>query len=321
MAMTKTNDISTVTAFAPASIGHVGDGFDILGLALVGVGDRVTARLTNTAGVRVAKIYDLDGKNHQYLSKETDHNTASIAVKALWEAHGNSAGVELSIRKGIPLQSGMGSSAASAVAAVVAANALLPKPLSCEQLLPFALEGEKYASGGIHADNVVPSLIGGFVLCPVVLLPQMMKLRTPTDVSSVLIHPELQIDTARARHSLAKKYTMKEWVSQQGYLAGFITGCATDDYDLIRSSFHDVIIESQRSVAIRCFDTIKEAAIKEDALGVSIAGSGPSIFALCMSVNASNVALAMEQACRTFGLECRSWISTMTAPGAYVEGD
>ena len=319
--MTKTNDISMVTAFAPASIGNVGVGFDILGLALAGVGDRVTARLTNTADVRVASVYDLDGKSHPYLSKETDHNTASIAVKALWEAHGNSAGVELSIRKGIPLQSGMGSSAASAVAAAVAANALLPKPLSREQLLPFALEGEKYASGGLHADNVAPSLIGGFVLCPVVLLPKMMQLRTPTGVSSVLIHPELQIDTARARRNLAKKYTMKKWLSQQGYLAGFIAGCATDDYDLIRSSFHDVIIEPQRSVAIECFDTVKKAAIKADAFGVSIAGSGPSIFALCMSVNASNVAIAMEQACRTFGLECQSWVSAMTAPGAYVEGD
>ena len=318
--MSKMSDVSMVTAFAPASIGNVCVGFDILGLALAGVGDRVTAKITNTAGVSVAGVYGLDGAIHPYLSKETDHNTASIAVKALWEAHGNSAGVELFIRKGIPLQSGMGSSAASAVAAAVAANALLPKPLAHEQLLPFALEGEKYASGELHADNVAPSLMGGFVLCPVVLLPKMIQLRTPTGVSSVLVHPELKINTAHARHSLAKKYTMKKWLSQQGYLAGLITGCATDDYDLIRCSFHDVIIEPQRSVAIGCFNVVKEAAMKADALGVSIAGSGPSIFALCMNVNASNVATAMEQACRTFGLECQSWVSTMTAPGAYVEG-
>jgi len=308
-----------VTAFAPASIGNVGVGFDMLGLALAGVGDRVTAKRTDTAGISIAEVRGLDGEIHPYLSTERDHNTASIAAQALWQAHGGSSGVELLIRKGVPLQSGMGSSAASAVAGAVAVNALLPKPLPHEQLLPYALEGEKYASGALHADNVAPSLIGGLVLCPAVLLPKMVPLRTPSGVSSVLIHPELQINTAHARRSLAKGYTLEQWLSQQGYLAGFIAGCVADDHDLIRRSFHDVIIEPQRSASVACFDAVKEAALKADVLGASISGSGPSIFALCADSNASNVATAMEQACRTFGVECQSWISPMTTPGAHVE--
>ena len=308
-----------VTAFAPGSIGNVCVGFDMLGLALAGVGDRVTATRTGTAGISIAEVRSLDGEVHPSLSTEPDQNTASIAARALWQAHGDSTGIELLLRKGVPLQSGMGGSAASAVAAVVAVNALLPESLPHEQLLPFALEGEKYASGGLHADNVAPSLMGGLVLCPAVLLPRMMQIKTPTGVSSVLLHPEMQLDTAKARRSLAKGYTLEQWLLQQAYLAGFITGCAADDHALIRQSFHDVIIEPQRSAAIACFDAVKEAAMKADALGASLSGSGPSIFALCMDSNAPHVASAMEQACRSSGIECQSWVSPMTAPGAHVE--
>jgi homoserine kinase len=313
------SDASMVTAFAPASIGNVGVGFDMLGLALEGVGDRVSAKRIDRPGVHIAEVRGLDGEIHPYLSTETDHNTASIAAQALWQAHGDTTGIELVVRKGVPLQSGMGSSAASAVAASVAANALLSEPLAHEQLLPFALEGEAYASGGAHADNVAPCLMGGLVLCPTVLLPKMIPLKPPTGISSVLVHPELQINTAHARRTLAKGYSLEQWLTQQGYLAAFIAGCAADDHDLIRRSLHDVIIEPQRATAISCFAEVKAAALKAGALGASISGSGPSIFALSEDSNASNVAMAMEQACRSFGLECQSWVSPMVTPGAHVE--
>ena len=223
------------------------------------------------------------------------------------------------VHKGVPLQSGMGSSAASAVAAAVATNALLPQPLAHEELLPFALEGEAYECGGMHVDNVAPCLIGGLVLCPTVLLPTVVELQTPTGISSVVVHPELQIHTGQSRKSLAKGVSLEQWLQQQGYLAGFIAGCASDDHELIQQSLHDVIIEPQRAAAITCFEAVKEAATKAGVLGASISGSGPSIFALCEDSSASNVAMAMEQACRTFGLECQSWVSPMTAPGAHVE--
>ncbi len=308
-----------ITAFAPASIGNVCVGFDMLGLAVAGVGDRVSVKRCDTSGVNILEVRGLDDEIHPYLSTDPDHNTASIAAQALWQAHGDSSGIEMIVRKGVPLQSGMGSSAASAVAATVATNALLPEPLAHEELLPFALEGEAYASGGAFADNIGASLIGGLVLCPTVLLPKAIKLTTPTGISSVLVHPELQIHTGHSRKSLAREYSLEQWLAQQGYLAGFIAGCATDNHDLIQQSFRDVMIEPQRAATIACFDAVKEAAMKTGVLGASISGSGPSIFALCKDSNASNVAMAMEQACRTSGLECQSWISPMTAPGAHVE--
>ena len=307
-----------VTAYAPASIGNLGVGFDMLGLALEGVGDRVSARRTDEPGVSVAEVRGLDGELHPYLSTDPDHNTASIAAQALWQAFGDGGGVELKVYKGVPLQSGMGSSAASAVAATVAVNALLDQPLEKSRLLSYALAGEQYASGGLHADNVAPSLMGGMILCPQVLLPDVYPVPIPSGVSAVLLHPELQVNTAHARRALARGYTMEQWLSQQGYLAGFLTACATNDVDLIGKSLKDVIIEPQRAENVSCFAAVKEAAERGDALGVSLSGSGPSIFALCRDSVARNLAVAMEQACRGLGIECQSWVSPLDAPGAHV---
>lgn len=308
-----------VTAFAPASIGNLAVGFDMLGLALYGVGDRVLARATSGGEVTIAEVRGLDGEIHPHLSADPKHNTASIAVQALLDDQGGSFGVELKVHKGVPLQSGMGSSAASAVAAVVAVNTLLATPLDVEALLPYALEGEKYASGGLHADNVAPSLLGGLVLCPQVLLPEAIRLPVPEGVSAVLLHPELQVNTADARRALAKSYSMKQWLEQQGLLAGFIAACAANDIDLISKTLRDVIIEPQRSAAVPCFDTVTEAAMRYGALGYSLSGSGPSLFALCKDSDARNIASAMEHACRAEGIACQSWVSPMTAPGAYIE--
>lgn len=308
-----------VTAFAPASIGNVGVGFDMLGLALEGAGDRVLARRTDGDDVTVAEVRGLDGELHPYLSTDAKSNTASIAAQAFWNDHGDGSGVELKVHKGVPLQSGMGSSAASAVAAAVAVNALLDKPLPPAALLNYALEGEKYASGGLHADNVAPSLLGGLVLCPQVLLPEVITLPVPTGVSAALVHPDLQVNTAQARRGLAKGYSMQQWLEQQGLLAGFIAACAASDVDLIRKTLRDVIIEPQRSANVPCFDAVKAASEKSGALGCSLSGSGPSMFALCKSSDAPNVASAMEQACRSQGISCQSWVSPMTAPGAHIE--
>jgi len=309
----------SVTAFAPASIGNVGVGFDMLGLALEGVGDRVSARRTDGPGISLADVRGLNGEPHPHLSTDPKHNTASTAAQALWDDFGGDGGAELKVYKGVPLQSGMGSSAASAVAGVVAVNALLDSPLDLEKLLPYALEGEKYASGSMNADNVAPSLMGGLILCPEVLLPDMFRVPVPDGVSAVLVHPELQVNTAQARRRLAKGYSMEQWLSQQGYFAGFLTACATNDIALIGKTLKDVIIEPQRAAAVACFDAVKEAAQRGGALGVSLSGSGPSIFALCEDNVASNLAVAMEQACRGQGIDCQSWVSPMNAAGAYVE--
>ena len=308
-----------VTAFAPASIGNVAVGFDMLGLALEGVGDRVEARRTDGEGVSIAEVRGLDGELHPYLSTDAGSNTASIAAQALWDARGEAGGVELKVHKGVPLQSGMGSSAASAVAAVVAVNALFDEPLETGKLLAYALIGEQYASGGLHADNVAPSLLGGLVLCPQVLLPEIIRMPVPAGVSAVLLHPDLQVNTAQARRGLAKGYSMQDWLAQQGLLAGFIVACAENDMDLLGKTLKDVIVEPQRKDAVPCFDAVKEAAMKSGAFGCSLSGSGPSMFALCRSGDARNIASMMEQACRMQGIACQSWVSSLTAPGAGIE--
>lgn len=308
-----------VTAFAPASIGNLGVGFDMLGLALADVGDRVLARRQDDPGITVADVFGLDGEPHPYLSTDPEHNTASLAAKALWNDYGDQGGVALSIYKGVPLQSGMGSSAASAVAAAFAVNELLGTPVTTERLLSYALVGEQYASGGLHADNVAPSLLGGLIFCPQVLLPQTVRLPVPRGVSAVLIHPELQVHTAHARAKLAKGYSMEQWLTQQAYLGGFIAACASSDIDLIRRTLKDVIIEPQRISVVPCFNAVKEAAERSGALGVSLSGSGPSIFALCEDNAAQNMATAMEQACRGLGFDCQSFVSPLDAPGAHLE--
>lgn len=308
-----------VTAFAPASIGNVAVGFDMLGLALEDVGDRVEARRTASDGVTVAEVRGLDGELHPYLSTDPDHNTASIAAKALWNDHGSGGGIELKVFKGVPLQSGMGSSAASAVAAAFAANALLATPLPTQELLKYALVGEQYASGGLHADNVAPSLMGGMIFCPQVLLPEVISLPVPKGVRAVLVHPELQVNTAHARRKLAKGYSLEQWLEQQAYFGGFLAACASSNINLIRKTLKDVIIEPQRKAAVSCFDAVKEAAEKGGALGVSLSGSGPSMFALCETNLAENLTTAMEQACRGMGIDCQSFVSRLDAPGAHLQ--
>jgi homoserine kinase len=304
-------------AFAPASIGNVAVGFDMLGLAIAGPGDRVIVRRSAKEGVRLAAVRDPQGEVHRDLPADAARNTASIAASAFWSRHGD-GGLDLEVEKGIPLESGMGSSAASAVAAVVAANALLASPLAPEELLPFALEGERYASGERHADNVAPSLLGGLVLCPPFLLPRTVAITPPPGISSVLLHPDLKVGTAGARRALSRTCTMEQWLAQQAYLAAFVLACERGDPGLIRQSLHDVVIEPQRTGRVPPFEHIKAAALREGALGSSLSGSGPSVFALVPEPRAAAVAEAMEMACRDAGHACESWVSPMNAPGAQL---
>jgi len=313
------NNTEFKTAFAPASIGNVAVGFDMLGLAIKGVGDRVSARKTADGVVSISEVLGADGESHPFLSTNAGENTASIAAQSLWDAAGDGSGLELIIQKGIPLQSGMGSSAASAVAAVVAVNALLASPLQRDALVIHALVGEQFASGSLHADNVAPSLLGGMVLCPQVLFPDMIRLEVPNGLSSVLVHPELQVNTADSRKRLARGYSMEQWLRQQGYLAGFVAACEQGDIELFSRCLRDEVIEPQRASTVPCFEAVKDAALKADALGCSLSGSGPSIFAVCHDSGAANVVTAMEQACRKMGYQCQSWISPLNAAGAEVE--
>lgn len=310
------------TAFAPASIGNLGVGFDVLGLAIAGAGDRVTATRTQTPGVSISAISgDAIAHDASELSIDPRANTASLAVAALWQSVGESDGVSLKLEKGTPLGSGMGSSAASAVAGVVAANALLSTPLPAEALLDFALTGEAFASGARHADNVAPSLLGGLILCPPALLPRVERIPMPGGLLSVLVHPHLRVNTADARRALSDSVLLTTAVQQMGWLAGFLQACHRADVDLLAACLQDAMIEPQRASLVAGFETVKKAALSAGALGCSLSGSGPSLFAIVGEAQAGAVAEAMQGAFAAGGVGSDSWISPLTAPGATVMED
>lgn len=310
----------SAVAFAPASIGNVAAGFDVLGLAVAGAGDRVTAERVDAPGISITGISgDEIGCDAGALSRDPASNTAAIAASAVWQRAGERDGLALSLHKGTPLGSGMGSSAASAVAGAVAANALLASPLGTDELLEAALAGEAFASGARHADNVAPSLLGGLVLCPPHSLPRCERLRLPDGLLSVLVHPHMRIDTASARAVLADDVPLVSAVMQAGLLAQVIQACARNDRELLKVGLRDVLVEHQRSAAVTAFDAVRDAALAHGALGVSLSGSGPSLFAIADEAKAERTGAAMRAAFADAGVAADVWVSPGHAPGARVE--
>lgn len=305
------------TAFAPASVGNVGVGFDILGFSLATLGDKVTASVSEAQGVSITSI----GGVVADLPLDAASNTAGRAVQALLERAAPGFGIELQIEKGIPLGSGLGGSAASAVGAVVAANALLPTPFDKIDLLKFAMQGEAVASGALHVDNVAPSLFGGLVLTVGVENPRVKRIPVPPSVRAVVVHPHLFLATREARSVLSRNVDMSDFVWQTANLAGFISACYTDDLDMLRESFEDVIIERQRQSLIPGFAEVRAAAMNGGALGCSISGAGPSIFAWVEEDRAQDVLAVMRAQFTARGLESEGWVVEIEAAGArLIEG-
>ncbi len=309
-----------VTAFAPATVANVAVGFDILGFSMDGVGDEVTVSVLD--GTLEVKITEVTGVVTE-LPKDPSKNTASVALQAMITELGLNHGFSVAIKKGISMSSGMGGSAASSVAAVVAANELLVrggrKSLSKTQLLHFSLLGEAAASGAIHGDNVGPCLVGGLTL----LLPtkpmQMISLPVPRDIFCVLVHPDLKIETRAARGILKKQIDFSLSVEQSAWLAGFISGCFHGDLDLIRISMRDVVVEPQRAQLIPGFQEMKSRALELGALGFSISGSGPSVFAWTHGKKlAAQIAAEISQRFKDQGISSQSWISEVAQAGAKV---
>ena len=303
---------SEATAFAPATVGNVGIGFDILGHTVQSVGDRVTARRVERNGVRIRSVSGVTTT----LPLEAGRNTAGKAVQSLWQARRVPFGVELEIEKGIPLGSGLGGSAASAVGAVVAANALLDEPATTTELLKCAMHGEQVASGSIHVDNIAPSLIGGLVLTVGIDNPRTKQIPVPQTIRCVLVHPHMSISTRAARGMLSKTVTLSDFVWQTANLAGFISGCYSGDLDMIRDAFEDVVIEPQRAALIPGFKSVRAAAMASGALGCSISGAGPAVFAWCEEPHAAAIRAAMVAAFSDHGLASDHWITEIAPPGA-----
>lgn len=306
--------LAAATAFAPATVGNVGVGFDILGHAFGVIGDRVRAERAETPGVRIRAITGVA----EPLPLEPARNTAGQAVLSLLAQSSVPFGIELSIEKGIPLGSGLGGSAASAVAAAVAANALLDAPLPTEELLSHAIAGEAVASGARHADNVAPALLGGLVLTVGIDQPHLRRIPVPPEIRCVLLHPHMFLSTREARGVLTRLVDLSDVVWQTANLAGFLAGCFTNDLPLIRAAFEDVMIEPQRAKLIPGFPAAKRAAREAGALGCSISGAGPSVFAWCEQGTAAVVRDAMLGAFQDEGLACDHWVAPIGGDGACI---
>ncbi|MGW8265407.1 MAG: homoserine kinase [Longimicrobiales bacterium] len=303
-------------AFAPGSIGNVACGFDVLGLALQGVGDEVLARKTPEPGVRIAAISGDGGR----LPVEASRNAAGAAANAVLELTGAPFGVVLEVRKGLPLAAGMGGSAASAVAAAVAVNGLVGPPLAPETLLTCALEGEEVAAGAAHADNAAPSLLGGLVLVPAWDPLHLIPLEVPAELFAVHVHPHMEVETAAARRVLGQTVGLSDAVAQWGNTAALVAGLFRSDWDLIGRAVEDRVAEPLRAPAVPGFRAVKEAALHAGALASSLSGSGPSLFALCRGrERAQAVGEAMVGAFRTSaGLAADLLVSPGRAPGARI---
>ena len=306
--------LNDVTAFAPATVANVGIGFDILGHTVEAIGDRVRLKRMAEPGVRIASITGVAGD----LPVIPEQNTAGRAVQALLQALKLDFGVEMHIDKGIPLGSGLGGSAASAVAAVVAANALLQAPVPPLQLLKFAMQGEIVASGSAHIDNIAPCLFGGLTLTVGIDNPRVKQIPVPSQVRCVLVHPHMYLGTREARAILKTDVTRSDYVWQSANLAGFISGCYSNDLDMIRDSFNDVIIEPQRHTMIPGFKDVQRGAMSAGALGCSISGAGPTVFAWAEVQYAEAVRGAMVAAFLMHQLQADSWISGIENYGARV---
>ena len=305
---------TSATAFAPASVGNVAVGFDVLGHSFQTIGDKVTARRIAQPGVVISSIGGLVSD----LPREPEKNTAGMAVLSMVRDLNLDFGIELAIEKGIPIGSGLGGSAASAVAGVVAANALLPTSLSQLELLKFAMKGEAVASGAVHVDNIAPSLFGGLVLTVGIDNPNVKQIPVPPSVRCVLVHPHMMLSTKAAREILNRSIDLSNVIWQSANLAGFLTGCFTGDLRLIRESLEDVIIEPQRKVLIPGFQEVKDGAIRNGALGCSISGAGPTVFAWCDEPDAAAVRDAMVAGFAAAKLDSDAWISTLDPAGARV---
>jgi len=302
------------SASAPASIGNVGVGFDILGQAFDAARDTVTAFREDEPGVRLGRVSGLVSS----LPADPGSNTGLAAAEAVLKAASAPFGVRLDIDKGVPVSAGMGGSAASAVAGAAAANALLDQPFSLEQLLPFALEGERAASDPPPWDNVVACLFGGLVLVASEEPLFVQRLKVPEGVTAVLLHPQAKVETRAARAILKSEVPMALTIEHSRRVAAFIAGCTTGNLDLVRTGLNDLLVEPQRVHLLPVLPEVQKAAVGAGALGCSFSGSGPSVFAWATETDAEAVEAAMMAAFTSAGIPARAYRAPAASEGVRV---
>ena len=305
-----------IAAYAPGSVSNVACGFDVLGFALDQPGDVVIAAQKDGPGVTIAAIEGDAGR----LPTDPARNTAGAAVQALLSRLETTRGVSLTVQKGLPLASGIGSSGASAVAAVVAVNELLGRPASMELLLACAMAGEQAGCGAMHPDNVAPSLYGGFILARSANPPDIVRLPVPAGLACAVLHPHIEVHTGTARALLGEDVKLRDAVRQWGNLGALVASLFSSDHALLSRSLEDVIAEPKRAPLVPGFYAVKAAALAAGALGCSISGSGPSVFALASSLEVAKQAGAAMQ--RAFNSDspvgADLWVSLVGRQGARI---
>jgi len=302
----------TVTVHAPATIANLVCGFDILGLALEAPYDIMTLSTSDEKGLRIKHI-------DQYgLTTIPEQNVAGASLLALMEQVSDCPGFELVIDKQIKPGSGLGSSAASAAGAVVAANILLGNKFSNEDLVRFAMNGEKVASGVKHADNIAPCIYGGVTLVRSIFPLDIIPLDAPS-MYATAVHPQIEVKTSDARQILRKEVLLKNAIKQWGNIAGLVAGLLKSDYDLIGRSLEDVIVEPVRSILIPGFDEVKSKSREAGALGGGISGSGPSIFMLSRTLDTAKVIESiMAEIYTRIGMDFKTYVTPIAKEGVSI---
>jgi homoserine kinase len=308
--------LKSVTAFAPASVGNAGCGFDILGFAVGSAGDYVTVSLVenNTGTIQ------LSGKYGNLIPPERNKNTAGVAIDAFLNATGKAdIKINIQLEKNLPLGSGLGSSASSAAAAVFAINELTGSNFSAKDLIPYAMEGEKIACGTAHADNVAPALVGGFILIRSNEPLDIISIPVPAELFCAIIHPHVQLLTSDSRSVVKQEIPLAVAIRQNAHTAAFVASMFKSDYDLMKRSFIDLFAEPYRTPLIPHFADVKRAALDAGAIACGISGSGPSVLAFCKGEDsAKNIATIMEQEFKKNNLECDALVTSANTEGAKI---
>jgi len=306
--------IKKIRVKATATVSNLNCGFDVLGMAINEPCDFIDLEMNDSGAVGITAIKGCGG-----LSRDPDKNVIGVVLNAMIRKTGTKAGFRASVEKGITPGSGIGSSAASSAAAAFAANELMGNIFSLKELVAFAMEGERLASGTAHADNVAPALLGGITLIRSYKPLDIIPVNIPPELLCVVIHPDMEIKTSMARGILDKHIPLGTAVKQWGNVGGLIAGFFSEDYDLIGRSLVDYVAEPKRSALIPGFHELKMAAMQNGALGAGISGSGPSVFALCRGEACGEaVQRAMEKYMQTRGIPYNAYLSYVNREGARI---
>ncbi len=307
--------MDSVKVFAPATVANLCSGYDLLGLAIDFPGDEVVLRAKKEPGLVIKKIQGDEGK----LPYDSGENCVTVAIQAYLDYMDSQAGFEVELHKKMPIGSGLGSSSASSVAGIFAANYLLGEPLAKKELVQFAIEGERVACGSAHADNVAPSLLGGIVSVnsydPLII----NEIELGLDIFLGVVHPNIEVRTADARAVLPKKIEMGDVVRQSGYLSSLLLGLSQADEQMIKFGLQDVLAQPHRAKLIPHFLQAKELALQMGALGCGISGSGPSIFTMTtQKEKAKEIAAEIARLFASKGIESSFYCSGINKNGARV---